>query len=151
MPNQAGDFAFTWANIGVTPTRGLILFVDGGIFDAVLPGTHNFKNERTDPLFPPGAGMMGAHSVAQSGIIPRPGRVAVTLSTAREMTAGQKFLYLWGSATYADVFPGTPRRITRFAWQIVVSNFSDNPAEVSFGNVYLKNGNCTDDECTEQQ
>jgi len=67
----------------------------------------------------------------------------------------RKFLYAWGTATYRDVFPDTPERITKFC-VLATSVTGDpnagwhaetNPLEILF-QTYRRH-NCADEECDE--
>lgn len=145
-PEQSWRFRVSWANTGTTPTQNMMMYIGGIVSETMLPTDYDFTAEEGG-LAAPVPGSMGPHSTVQSGVFPRPSQAAITLTQARAMGAGNLHLYVWGSAKYRDVFPGSKPHITRFAWEIIASDIRGEPPVVTFGNGYLIRGNCTDDEC----
>ena len=110
----------------------------------------------TDPASPPGPGLLGPKMPGTGGQAPHFPSAAITPQDILDIQGNRKFLYLWGWARYSDILPNTPRRITKFCWQIFVAgdplafNPSVDPQSIRFSNVHQARGNCADDECVLQ-
>jgi hypothetical protein len=140
-----------WENSGEAPTKNMIMHTACVLQDTELQRGFNFSHATTDigtALLPPKTSNFG-------GIAPPAPGPAISPQDILDVQNGRKFLYLWGWARYNDVFPNTPRHITRFAWAIVpIGNpliyDSDIPAgqhgNLSFTNIWLVEGNSADDE-----
>jgi hypothetical protein len=76
--------------------------------------------------------------------------VGISLDQMREVVAGTKRLYMWGWATYNDVFPRTHIHITRFAVQISAGGDPTDTAKTSVTFHFVRRYNCTDEECEHQ-
>ncbi len=143
-----------WQNSGDTPTRGLQFYTDCFLSNSRMQPTYDFTY--TDPAVPPGSGMLGPKMASTAGQAPHFPQAAITPQDIVDIQHGNKFLYLWGWARYFDTLPDTPRRITRFCWQIIISGdpvtFDPrvDPQSVRFFNVYQPRGNCADEECALQ-
>lgn len=97
-----------WQNSGSTQTKDMITNVACDFRDTPLP---------QDFDCPPNAESYPA-------IIPPKGFVYGTTFTLTddeliEVQKGTKFFYIWGTATYLDVFDGTPIHATKFCRQII--------------------------------
>ncbi|MGD0335031.1 MAG: hypothetical protein ABSA90_17535 [Xanthobacteraceae bacterium] len=157
-PGNAGQFnwrlAPVWENSGDTPTRGMQIYTDCLLSNSRMPATFDFTY--TDPASPPGPGLLGPKMPGTGGQAPHFPSAAITPQDILDIQGNRKFLYLWGWARYSDILPNTPRRITRFCWQIFVAgdplafNPSVDPQSIRFSNVHQARGNCADDECVLQ-
>jgi hypothetical protein len=77
--------------------------------------------------------------------------------TASELLAKQPaYVYLYGWATYRDIFNGTPLHLTKFCYQ---SQFTGNPVAATTKGLVRHGGlctvgewrNCTDDDCPDYE
>jgi hypothetical protein len=134
-----------WANAGETQTRDMVCRVNAEYRDDFLPIGFDFAASH-GPAMPH---TLGPKSVSTGGL-------ARSFSDAemREIVAGRKFLFLWGWAEYSDIFPGTPRHISRYCAQVRAFGDPSNPegGPTVFNIVFYVHlrGNCSDDECAAQ-
>jgi hypothetical protein len=145
-------FRPTWQNSGNTPSKNMQIHTDYFLRDIPLPLNFRFDYSSTDVglvLVPPKGSLNG-------GVAPAHPNPAVSPQDIIDIQSGHKFFYLWGWTTYSDVFPGTPRHITRFCWQIdavgdprafVPGTSAPNPGSLAFSMFHHREGNCADDEC----
>lgn len=145
-------FRATMENTGETPTVHLTIHTACELRNTQLPADFQFVDNS-----PVGTGLLGPKASSQGGIAPMPPAAALTPQDLHDVQLGRKFLYLWGWARYNDVFPGTERHLTRFAWAVMVAGdpFNYDPQTpaantLGFSNLYLPTGNCADDECRVQ-
>lgn len=144
----AWTFTPVWQNAGNTPTRQMENHVNIKIFPGQLPKDWDFPDlwpkGTTEgdmvpvPLPGPARGTVNGHMVGAS------------VDELKEIVAKTKFLYMWGWATYNDVFPDTPKHVTRFAVQIVVDGDPTDKDKTSFSFQFLRRYNCSDEECDRQ-
>lgn len=144
----AWSFTPVWYNAGDTPTREMQNHVNIRVFDGPLPNDWDFPDlwsANTNPDIrlptPLGAAPKGAVSGQKVGI---------SIDQMREIIAGPKRLYMWGWATYNDVFPKTPMHVTRFAIQILAGGDPSNKDKISFEFPFIHKYNCSDEECEYQ-
>ncbi len=137
-----------WINSGNTPTRGLEVRVAYELRDAPLPETFDFRFPESLQVTPT--------TIYPSGMIESMPRDI----TGEELVAirdGKKHFYVWGVARYHDVFPGTPRHVTKFCCSI--GNVTGNPREgydvnsnaVEITFPFYHRHNCADDDCQDQR
>ena len=68
---------------------------------------------------------------------------------------GRKFLYIWGTARYRDVFPDTPNRVTKFcvfADAVMgdpMSEWNSDTNQVEIRFINYRQHNCADEDCEE--
>lgn len=134
-----------WINAGRTPTRNLFVRVwfeltDGSIpemrFDAPEPA------ERIPATILPGG-------VVESAFYD------ISADDLELVKDGTKALFVWGIASYRDVFPETPIRVTKFSRRgLNVTgephqewHADKNPLEIMFAT--FGSENCADEECEE--
>jgi hypothetical protein len=99
-------------------------------------------------LIPPKISSLG-------GVSPSAPEPAISPQDILDIRAGKKFLYFLGWARYYDVFPNTKQHITRFGWNITplgdplayVPVLPGQKEALTFPYLFLKKGNCADDEC----
>jgi hypothetical protein len=131
-----------WENNGNTPTKNLRL--NSNFFYSDSPLQANF-------LFPPKGEsiptMLGPHAIVGGD------KIYILGDALVEVQNGSKFLYIWGSAIYQDVFAGTAQHITKFCFEIKnitgdpTQPYSvQNPLGIDFS--HYKKNNCRDEECT---
>lgn len=145
-------FVLHWQNTGDTATKRMRIYAECRISNAQLAPNFDFTQEAV----PSSKAFLGPKATNFHTPVPWQNTVAITPRDIADVQMGHKFLYVWGSTKYFDVFRKTPERITRVAWQIfpIGSPFTfdpaKNPAGVTFTWVQLASGNCTDDECNDQ-
>jgi hypothetical protein len=136
-------------NSGDTPTRNMFMHTECVVRTTALPLGFNFDYSTTKiarALIPPNTEVLG-------GIAPTNPDPAVTAQDVEDAIHGSKFIFIWGWAKYSDVFPETPRHITRFCWLItpvgkpLEFHPDTNPNGVRFPQVHHFEGNCADEEC----
>lgn len=133
-----------WTNIGHTPTRDLRLDTHYELRDSELPPGYPFvPGERVPATIPP-----------NGTIEPRFFNISGTELLA--VMQAKRYLYIWGTATYRDIFPGTKEHITKFL--VVASNITGNPL-LPFSNpgnpfniefVHDRRHDCADEDCDRQ-
>jgi hypothetical protein len=138
-----------WRNSGDTPTRNLVIQTNCELRNSPLPLGFNFSSST-----PTGGGLLGPGATANGGMAPAMPGAAITPQDIKDVQNGTKFLYLWGSARYHDVFPKTPQHVTRFCWAIIVDGdpfaftpgaIAPAPGSLRFENIHMAEGNSTDD------
>jgi hypothetical protein len=135
----------TWINSGNTPTRKLYVYVYYEILDEPMQVDHAFtpaEHKRVPATIPPkGQIESGPRDFFGDDLI--------------DVKEGKKHLYVWGIATYRDVFPDTADHITKFC--VVATNITGNPLEPwddksNIFNIAFTNydrHNCADEDCDE--
>jgi hypothetical protein len=142
-------FRPTWVNSGDTPTRNMLIHTECLILNAVLPLNFNFNYPTTNT----GTGFLGAKANSMGGLAPMAPRPAVSPRDILDAQQGRTFIHVFGWAKYNDIFPNTPRHITRFCWIVVPdgdpTTFDPavNPNNVRFDWIMHTVGNCADEEC----
>jgi hypothetical protein len=144
----AYGFTPVWFNAGNTPTRKMENHINIHVFDKEIAGDWDFPNlwSAKVPAEKRGPIPLG---VSPKNIVDGQS-LAIDVKTIQDVIDGKKFLYFWGSATYNDVFPDTPRYVTRFAVQIVAGGNPQEPEHMSFSFPLLGKYNCSDEECKYQ-
>jgi hypothetical protein len=155
-PGPAGTYNWrlrpVWTNSGNTPTRHLMLYADCEITNNRITAQFPFLMTKN----PPGSGMLGPKADSFGGAAPIRPLPPITPQDIVDSQNETKFIYLWGWARYSDVFPGSKEHITRFCWRIFVqgdpftfvpSAAAGAPGSLSFSNLHMSEGTCTDDEC----
>jgi hypothetical protein len=139
-----------WQNFGSTPTRNMHNHISVKVFDGPIPLDWDFPdlwdkknikhNERTGTLLP-----VGPHSIIHGQSL------HISIDNVRESVApGTKTIYVWGWAKYEDVFPLTPKHVTRFCNRVVITGDPTNPEKCSISFPLHTVYNCADDECMQQ-
>ena len=135
-----------WTNTGNTPTRSLGIVIRYFITDQPLPDGYDFAAGIAEPVTPctiHPRGFIESHFHDIDGLF---------LQTIKD---GSAFLYIFGIATYRDVFPNTPQRITKFCVQ--ATNITGDPCspwhaennrlDIMFAHVGRRQHNCSDEDC----
>jgi hypothetical protein len=104
-----------WENSGTTPTKDLRTWVNWAVYENPLPDDFDFADAVSDTVAP-SLGFIGPKSAIQTTTFTLTQQDLIALST------GTKFLYMWGWATYHDIFPGTPLRRFEFCNEVAVRN-----------------------------
>ncbi len=135
-------FVPVWVNTGNTPTRCLRINVNFDLRDTSLPDDFLYpqKGQNVPTLIGPKASIQGSH-------IDIPGDVLL------QVQSGSKYLYIWGSATYCDVFDGSKKHVTKFCR--AVRNITGDPMQsfnssnniVGMTFAHHTQHNCMDDDC----
>lgn len=141
-------FTPVWANAGHTPTRNMRNHISMLVQDVELAPDWDFPN-----IWP--ARIPEAERAPTPLLIGPQGSVdgeslSVTVAEMQNIIAGTRFLYLWGWATYSDVFRSSARHVTRFAVRIVAGGDARDSNRISFTYRVLRTYNCSDEECERQ-
>ena len=141
-------FTPIWTNAGNTPTRNMANHINVGVRDAEIDDDFDFPDQWNTDVPPE------KRRPVPLGIAPKAWisgqAVGISVGDIDAAINGKKFLYIWGWASYEDVFPRTALHVTRFANRIAVGGDAHNPAEISFSFPLLWKYNCSDEECTRQ-
>lgn len=142
------NFTPIWWNAGDTPTRNMQNHINIKLFDGSLPNDWGFPdlwatNIAVEDRLPVPLGC------APKGTV-RGQAVGVSVDQMKEVIAGTKWLYMWGWASYSDVFPGTMLHVTRFAVQIAAGGDPTDNGKTSVTFHFARKYNCSDEECEHQ-
>lgn len=134
-------------NTGNTPTRNMEIHVNSKTFDGQMPEAWDFPdlwgNMPKEEWVPAPVGI-APKGTASSQFLD------VEMTVIKEVINRVKSHYFWAWVTYNDVFPDTPRHVTRFAVNVVISGDPSSLDKISFNLITLRKYNCTDEECTSQ-
>jgi hypothetical protein len=121
-------FTIVWRNTGKTPTRRAISISNKweGTDGAVFPSDSDYP-DYDEPLDM----VIGPNSVMHAGAFDIP------VETLIAMRAGNTRIYIWGWCDYNDVFDGTPRHLSEFCFEIIVTG---NPIYKNGGFKYRRHG-----------
>lgn len=140
-----------WQNSGDTPTKDFISHTRCELRDSILPPGFDFDYSTEQK----GGGLIGPHFTVMGGLAPQQPSPGITTKDILDVQAGRKHLYLWGWARYFDVFPNTPRHISRFCWFITptgnpltyhAGQLPSEPDALMWNFVHHFEGNNTSDE-----
>ena len=139
-----------WINSGNTPTRSLAIYVHWELRDSELPNDYTFAM---------GNGTQAVHgTIYPQGVIQTGSNLFDIKGTdLLAISQGRKHLYIWGCATYRDVFPGTQLHITKFCVEamnltgnpLLPWNATDNPVDIPFHS--YSRYNCADEDCEQER
>jgi len=141
-PSKIGslEFSITWVNNGTTPTHNMRTYYNWLTPPIALPSDFTYPDLGDHKSIPIALGPRGvAHTTP----------ILVPAEAIRKIMNHQGHLYIWGWATYKDIFQGTKPHITRFCTEVTGfdgdplngSDANSKPMTVNCGN------NCYDDEC----
>jgi hypothetical protein len=135
-----------WVNGGNTPPRNLNVYVHYTLRDDPLPTDYEFVQTETSqrPALLPPKGEIESQPYDCWG------------TDLLAVKNGTKHFYIWGTARYRDIFPGTPERVTKFCvYASAVTgdptspwHADNNPMEIAF--VTYERHNCADEDCHDQ-
>jgi hypothetical protein len=130
------NLGIRWENSGTTPTKGLEMHVNWASMNKPIPNGYDFTDSRPHVPF-----VLGPKDTTWCGPLKIPVQDLVGVQQ------GTHHVYVWGSATYMDVFPGTPKHITKFCWKItgVVGDPATQNAILHYAAHHEHN--CADDDC----
>jgi hypothetical protein len=117
-----------WANSGTTPTRGLRVSTNWKASHGELAGDFAYTYVR-----PPEHLFLGPGARAEFGTVYFPMRDVQAALEER------MFLYVWGRATYEDLFEGTQPHFFEFCHRVEVHGSVPNNLGVSFTQYGLRN------------
>lgn len=133
-----------WINNGNTPSRQARAHIRFELLDAPLDPNFAFVLDQADAGFPT---LFPPKAVIGTGYYRIEGEDLVAV---RE---GRKHFYIWGVVNYHDVFPDTPRHVTKFC--VCATNITGNPlrgfnsqsnaVEIIFAHYHQHN--CADEDC----
>lgn len=133
-----------WQNSGNTPTKNMMTMVAAELLPDPIDANFDFTKTVTSPhpaLIGPRSGIRGGSARDFS------------VADLEDVAAGKRYLYLWGCATYDDVFQGTKGHITRYCITLGVGGDlrtrpgPDGKIKALFNFGHHVRGNCADDEC----
>jgi len=110
-----------WANSGATPTRGLRISTNWKASHGELAGDFAYAYVR-----PPDHLFLGPNGRAEFGTVHFPMRDVQAAIEER------MFLYVWGRATYEDLFEGSQPHFFEFCYRVNVKGTAPNNLAVSF-------------------
>ena len=85
-------------------------------------------------------------SIGPKGVVYSSAIATLSLAELESFSKNHIAVYLWGWATYNDVFSQTKRHVTRYCYRINIDPQVVNGKQVGF----LENPeNCTDGNCTD--
>lgn len=117
-----------WANSGTTPTRGLRVSTNWKASHGELAGDFAYTYVR-----PPEHLFLGPGGRAEFGTVYFPMRDVQAALEER------MFLYVWGRATYEDLFEGTEPHFFEFCYRVEVHGSAPNNLSVRFSQYGLRN------------
>jgi hypothetical protein len=105
------NFYVVWKNTGSTPAVESSMVIWPEIVDEALADNFKFDRVAKDhvPL------LFGPNSTLKSADI------RISAPDIRQISRGEKTLYLWGWVKYKSVFPDDPERETRFCYRMFVT------------------------------
>lgn len=132
-----------WKNTGATPTRSLRIFAGYPVRSEPLPTNFEFS-EPPDSAIP---------TLIEPGGRIESGFYDLLAEDLLAVQRGEKYLYVWGVAVYRDIFPNTPKRVTRFC--LFATNVMGNPMnewnaetnQVDINFSHYERNNCADEDC----
>jgi hypothetical protein len=117
-----------WTNSGTTPTRGLRVSTNWKASHGEIAGDFAYTYVR-----PPEHLFLGPGARAEFGTVYFPMRDVQAALDER------MFLYVWGRATYEDLFEGTRPHFFEFCYRVEVHGSAPNNLSVSFTQYGLRN------------
>jgi hypothetical protein len=131
-----------WENSGTTPAKDVVSLVNWQPWPYELPARFDFADlMHADRV----RFVIGAKG---EGTIP----FNIPIDTIEQTRKGQTHMYVWGWATYHDIFPGTVTRLTEFCGEITnvttsVVDITDSSTNIGWQVSVCKAHNCFDEEC----
>jgi len=117
-----------WANSGATPTRGLRISTNRKASHGELAGDFAYTYVR-----PPEHLFLGPGARAEFGTVYFP------IRDVQAALEERMFLYVWGRATYEDMFESTQPHFFEFCYRVEVQGSTPNNLSVSFAQYGLRN------------
>jgi hypothetical protein len=143
------SFTPVWQNPGDTPTRDMQNHINIRRFDGPLPSDWNFP-DLWDGGTSPEDRLSTPLGIAPKGNVRGQTVGNFSIDQMQEIIDGTRQLYMWGWATYNDVFPETSKHVTRFAVQILAGGDPTDKDRTSFTFRFIRKYNCSDEECAHQ-
>lgn len=142
-----------WRNSGDTAAKEVMIHAECEIRNTAFPPGHMFNYVVTAEQ----KGFIGPRETNVGVYAPSPTQAPITAQDLLDAQNGRKFIYLWGWTRYNDVFPGTPRHITKFCWTInsqgdpftFVPHYEGpigTPGRLAFGYTQHAEGNSANDD-----
>ncbi|HET9848471.1 MAG TPA: hypothetical protein VFR68_07960 [Candidatus Dormibacteraeota bacterium] len=139
-------------NIGRTPTKEMLMYVECEVRNTPLPPQYPFVHDPTQTA----SGVIAPQMDLNGGLVPRYPGPPVTPQDIALAQIGQKFIYVWGWIKYRDIFPRTQVHVTRYCYRITpLGNpfaFAPNtpgqpptPGTMSFPTIHHHEGNSIDE------
>jgi hypothetical protein len=139
-------YEVVWENTGKTPTRNLRIYTGQYLEEADLPPGFDFDCLRR---------IEGPTSMAGPGRVIQGLTLGIDGDDIKSSQDGKNYLYIWGIATYNDIFPKTPEHITRFCWRLTFIGDPTRPHDSEFNRTEFHwthhyEHNCADEDCDKQ-
>jgi hypothetical protein len=136
-PPVAWRFQIPVVNSGTTPTRDMLNYATLYITEGELPADFDFQDFEHGRSMVLGPKAEINFETSEAGI-----------DSIADVANGKKSLYLYGWATYRDIFKNTQRHVTKFCYRVEVRT-ADPLHDLSPNARYTIYGkhNCTDEEC----
>jgi Sec-independent protein translocase protein TatA len=134
-----------WENVGVTPTRKLIIH-DNSLLGNKLPNVLRDMRNSEPPY-----GNVEIFLGPKSEVFSR--GINLTLPMLESAWKTNLHVYLWGWARYRDVFNDSKPHITRYCHDITIAPLPNQTGRNTGWTTVPHTcpaGNCTDDDCKEQ-
>jgi hypothetical protein len=137
-------------NNGVTPTKGMLDHINIYVTGAEMPRDFSFPD--TGDMTPVPV-VLAPKGTLSYGV----GPIDVKAVQSVQDHTGHAYLYGW--ATYRDIFPNTKEHITEFCYELNVDPtidigdlrwITDHSYSVGSFNLCTQGHNCTDDECKDR-
>jgi hypothetical protein len=135
-----------WENGGQTPTRKMVAHVSYQWLDRAFNDDTDFRDlDSTGAVIPGGA--KGQIMLIGPGAAHFSAAIDVDPTCIASILDHRGHLYIWGWATYDDVFPKTLRHRTEFCVEFIIIQ---EPSETAFRFPLYGRHNCADEECEKQ-
>jgi hypothetical protein len=130
-------FRTTWENSGTTPTRNLEIYVGALRCPTELAKGHPFPdstNSKQILLVLAPKAIIWAHDLP------------IPVSVFQKAQATASHIYLFGRATYRDVFDDTPPQVTKFCMELIMHGDPESAnARIRMSSHFEHN--CADEDC----
>jgi hypothetical protein len=138
MNSKGEEVDAMWENTGETQTRNLLMRSSWMRLQSKLPPDFSYPDFGEGPF----REFLGKEADISGG------KVVIPMSDEEQIADG-KLYYMWGWATYSDIFPHTKLHITKFCWRITAERIKrEQGMEVlKTGTEFCPKNNCADEEC----
>jgi len=141
-------FTPRWDNDGNTPTRNFLNHVSRRVYEGRIPKDWDVEDMWDDGI-PPDERKAVAAGIGPKRFI-KGQSVSIPLEDVVKVVSEAKQALIWGWAEYDDVFPNTPKHVSRIAVRITAGGNPYDPGQVVFTTTFLGKYNCSDGECARQ-
>jgi hypothetical protein len=138
------NLSTSWANSGTTPSK-IVTYEANLAIVSNSPESTDFDNlSQSEKYYV----VFGPKQILQ---IPQ---YFISLTDLESVEAGKSHVFLWGWATYHDIFLNTPTRLTEYCIEILTPKWTkpdraDPTGDVNIQSPPCKTHNCYDEECAD--